>query len=98
MSATPRPRRHPHAVYKVVDDEAVIVVPSDEPQHIVLNDVGAHIWELLDGEHDMEALEAAITDAFDVEREVAARDLRELVDSLRDHGALAPEAEGEASS
>ncbi len=88
MSPTSRPRRHPDAVYKIVDGEALIVVPGSEAQHLVLNEVGAKAWELMDGEHDMESICEELTLEFDVELDEAGRDLNALVADLREHGAL----------
>jgi len=88
MGQTSRPRRHPDAVYKIVDGEALIVVPGSEAQHLVLNEVGARVWELLDGEHDLGSIREELTSDFDVEPDVAGRDLDELLADLREHGAL----------
>ncbi len=66
MSLTSRPRRHPDAVYKIVDGEALIVVPGSEAEHLVLNEVGARAWELLDGDHDLERICEQLTMEFDV--------------------------------
>lgn len=88
MSVTSRPRRHPDAVYKIVDGEALIVVPGSEAQHLVLNEAGARAWELLDGDHDLESICEQLTMEFDVELDEAGRDLNELLADLREHGAL----------
>ncbi|MCZ6650920.1 MAG: PqqD family protein, partial [Acidobacteria bacterium] len=88
MSLTSRPRRHPDAVYKIVDGEALIVVPGSEAQHLVLNKVGAWAWELLDGDHDLESICEQLTIEFDVELDEAGRDLNALLADLQEHGAL----------
>ena len=88
------PRRHPDAVFKTVDGEALIVIPGGEAQHMVLNETGALIWEMLDGSHDLDAICARITEKYEVEAEQARRDLEDVLAALRDHGALAePERE-----
>ena len=88
MSQTSRPKRHPDAVYKLVDGEALIVVPGSEAQHLVLNKVGARAWELLDGDHDVESICEQLTIEFDVELDEAGRDLNALLADLQEHGAL----------
>ena len=92
MSQSSKPRRHPDAVYKIVDGEALIVVPGSDAQHLVLNEVGARVWELLDGEHDLGSIRQELTSDFNVESEEAGRDLDELLADLQEHGALASDA------
>ena len=89
MNSTSRPRRHADAVFKLVDGEALIVVPGSTAEHLVLNDTGARIWELLDGEHDLDSIRSTITDEFEVGEQEAGRDLAELLADLNEHGALA---------
>lgn len=88
MDLTSRPRRHPDAVYKIVDDEALIVVPGSDAQHLVLNVVGARAWELMDGDHDLKSISEQLTMEFDVDLDEAGRDLNELIADLQEHGAL----------
>lgn len=89
MHTTAKPRRHVDAVFKLVDGEALIVVPGDTAEHLVLNEVGARVWELLDGDHDLDSIRSSITDEFEVEEQEAGRDLVELLEDLNKHGALA---------
>ena len=89
MSSTSRPRRHPDAVFKLVDGEALIVVPGSSAEHLVLNESGARVWELLDGDHDLDSIRSALTAEFEVEDQEAGRDLAELLEELNEHGALA---------
>jgi hypothetical protein len=66
---------------RTVDDEVVILdVPSG--RYFGLNDVGALIWDLLDGDHDRDAILDAITDEFDIDRPTAASDLDSLLAEL----------------
>ena len=82
------PRRHPDAVYKLVDGEALIVVPGSTAEHLVLNETGARVWELLDGENDLGGIRSALTQEFDVDDAQAGQDLLEILEELREHGAL----------
>ena len=88
MGSASRPCRHPDAVYKLVDGEALIVVPGSDAEHLVLNEVGARVWELLDGEHDLSMIRSALTAEFEVDDEQAGRDVTELLADLEEHGAL----------
>ncbi|MFQ5669801.1 MAG: PqqD family protein [Acidobacteriota bacterium] len=91
MRVSSCPRRHPDAAYKIVEGEALIVVPGGEAAHHVLNEVGACIWELLDGEHDLPSIRDRLVETFQVEKEEAARDLEEFLEALDGQGMLAPE-------
>ena len=88
MGSASRPRRPPDAVYKLVDGEALIVVPGSVAEHLVLNEVGARVWELLDGEHDVNMIRSALTAEFEVDDQQAGRDVAELLVDLEEHGAL----------
>jgi hypothetical protein len=89
-----RPRRNPDAAYKIVDEEALIALPGDKAAHHVLNSVGAFIWELLDGENDMDVICRRITAEFDVEEDEARADLEDFLRTLRDKGMLADGGQG----
>lgn len=78
-------RRSDAAMARTVDDEVVILdVPSG--RYFGLNDVGALIWDLLDGDHDRDAILDAITADFDIDRPTAASDLDSLLAELTGAG------------
>ncbi len=78
-------KRSDAAMARTVDDEVVILdVPSG--RYFGLNDVGALIWDLLDGDHDRDAIVEAITAEFDVDRPTAAADLDSLLAELTEAG------------
>lgn len=74
--------RKDDVVYKVIDNEAVILTVNDSVLH-TLNEVGTFIWELLDGERDAESIASSLSEEFDVSFEQARDDvdrfLRELL-------------------
>jgi hypothetical protein len=94
VSLPRRPRRNPDAAYKIVDEEALIALPGDKAAHHVLNSVGAFIWELLDGESDMDAICSRITAEFDVEESEARVDLEDFLRTLGSKGMLAEQGDG----
>ena len=55
---------------------------------IVLNPVSRVIWEKLEKGADKEQILDALTENFEVERQVAAEDLREILDELSRQGML----------
>ena len=67
-----------------VGDEIVLVhLQSDEMYS--LNPTGARAWELLSEGRDSDAIEAALSDEYDIDREEARRELETLVDELERH-------------
>lgn len=53
-----------------------------------LEDVGATIWELLDGKKTLGEILELITDSFDVTPEEAHADLLEFIDDLSEKGLI----------
>ena len=72
------PIPHPQVAGRVIDDEAVIVL-SDTGQVQVLNEVGAHVWELIDGARSVTEIAQAIAEEFDVSLQEASADVLEFV-------------------
>ena len=67
------PRRNPSAGFRIFEGQAVVVLP-DEAEVNVLNEVGARVWELIDGVRSVESIV-----------EQVERDVRELLASLNEH-------------
>ena len=59
----------------------------------VFNAVGARIWPLLDGSHDVESIVGLICDEYDAEPAVVRADLDELIGSLEAAGLIAAAVE-----
>jgi hypothetical protein len=59
-----------------------------------LNDVGARIWQLIDGQTSVKEIVQAITTEYDVRAEDAARDVVELLDSMKEAGLIRLVEEG----
>ena len=70
---------------KIVDE--FILVPirqkaSDLDSIYTLDEVAAHIWELIDGENSVEDIRDTIVAEFEVSQEVATADLVEFLQQL----------------
>ena len=81
MHTSERPRSHRDAICKVVDGEGLIVHSRTGSYH-VLNPVGTHVWQLLDGTRDVHALARAVAEEFEVDPAQAEADVREFVGAL----------------
>lgn len=73
-------------VRQVLDDVVAIPVGDTALQFngmILLNEVSKVIWTQLEQETDLDALVAAVTDAFEVSAEEATADILEFLQQLR---------------
>ena len=69
------PVRDSELVWRLVDDEMVIVRPSDG-QIRVLNDIGSFIWQLLDGRRTISDLACLVRTEYEVSQREAEDDIR----------------------
>ena len=79
-------QKNPSIVARTVGDEVVLVpIKSDVgdlDSVFTLNDVGAFIWELLDGKKDVSWVLEKILEEFDVSRKEAHKDLVQFLETL----------------
>lgn len=75
------PAHAPHVVGQVVHNEAILILP-DSSEVKVLNEVGAHIWELVDGQRTVREIAAAICTTYEVEPAQAEADTQAFVEDL----------------
>jgi hypothetical protein len=93
-----RPREE-EVASKVIDGEAIIINLANGVYYSM---VGAYVWDLLQAGHTLEAVTTAVTRRYDVAREQAESNVRDLVQELveenlvvsTENGAAAP-TEGE---
>jgi hypothetical protein len=73
-------RRHPDVAFRVIDGQAVIVVPVTQSMH-TLNEVGTFIWQKCEAKTADEVV-AAIVEEFEVDDATARADLDAFVKDL----------------
>lgn len=78
-----------------------IVVPitagvGDLDSIYTLNEVGATIWQLIDGTATVDAIASAVAREFEVATDQAKADVLEFVTSLAGAGLIRPVSEGQA--
>jgi hypothetical protein len=87
-----RPTRSPDFASQEVDGELVLVpVAMNAPDRGAIytaNEIGIHIWGLLDGNRTLGEVLDRVTDEFDVDREKALKDLQEFIEQLEQIGAV----------
>jgi len=70
---------------RIIDGEAVIVMLEGQ-ETIVLNSVGSRIWEIMDGEKNLNELAGTLTSEFDTTYEQALEDLVEFIEDMVKRG------------
>lgn len=81
-------RKNPDIVFRRIADECVLVPVRNNMRNLEriysLNDVGARVWELIDGAATVGAIRSRIAEEFDVDGTTAESDLREFLAELED--------------
>ena len=84
--------RHEHFVFRRIQDEMLLVPIKDNVGDMGciynLNEVGAFIWERLNGENKIGDILKMMVEEFDVSSERAEEDLREFVRQLEEIDAI----------
>lgn len=73
--------RNPVIKSKVIDDEQILL-NTETGDYFGLNELGAEIWELVDGQHDLDAMIEHLLDIYDVEKTELTDDVTEFIDAL----------------
>jgi len=81
LEAYPRPAAHTRG--RILDREAVIVLPN-QGEVKVLNEVGAEIWTLADGSRSVREIAEAVAERYDVSPAQAEIDTIEFLCKLRE--------------
>ena len=80
---TKHPKRSQDTASRVIENEAVIVIPGLGLVR-VLNEVASRIWQLLDGRNPIEGIIRIISSEFNVSLEVAKKDTLDFIKELKD--------------
>lgn len=79
-------------VFRRIAQESILVPirrsPGEAEEIYTLNEVGARIWELVDGTRTVEQVRDIIVEEYEVSTREAEKDLIELLEQLRQIGAL----------
>jgi hypothetical protein len=87
------PVKSPATASQIIDDEAVIIVPSEQMVN-VLNPVGSRIWDLADGKKSIAEIAEILTQEFDVSYETAIEDAIEFTRDLAEKKVMGFVGEG----
>jgi hypothetical protein len=79
--------RNENFVYRKIEKETLLVPIKDNVGDMGciynLNEVGAFIWEHLDGRKSLETIKENILDEFDTSPDIAAEDLNDFLNQLK---------------
>lgn len=75
------------AAFRIVENEAVIVLPESD-RIFVLNSTGSIIWTMLDGSRSLDEISTHISEDCRVDKETAAKDVTKIVSLLKSHSLL----------
>ena len=88
-------QKNENFVFRQIDDETILVPiknnVGDMGSIYNLNEVGAYIWQHLDGEETLSDIKNKIAVEFEVSPETAEEDLMEFVDQLKEIEAILPQ-------
>ena len=73
--------------WQILDGQSIILATEQKAAH-ELNEVGTHIWHMLDGENSTDSIAASICSEFEVSPQMAKADLNEFVTEMRSNGLL----------
>ena len=76
------PQRAKNIASRIVENEAVVVVPEEGLVRI-LNEVGARIWQLLDGNNSITTIANIISQEFNVSAAQAEQDSLDFIRQLQ---------------
>ena len=89
-----RYERDPNVVSREIAGEQILVPirkrAVDMAALYVLNETGARIWSLLDGQRSLADVRDLLVEEYDVKPEAAEGDLLEIVGQLQEIGVLKP--------
>jgi len=84
--------KEPSIVSRRIADEVILVPTRRKAGEVeclyTLNEVGARIWELIDGQRSLKALRDTLVQEFSVGEEQAQGDLLGLIGQLQEIGAI----------
>jgi len=86
-------RRRDRVVYRVIDDEA-LVLRMDDAECLGLDEVGAAVLDRVDGRRPVSGIVDQLALIYDVERAQLERDVCAFLQELVDAGVLQPAAGG----
>ena len=84
--------KNPDIIFRKIADEVILVPIRQKVADLnciyTLNEVGAHIWELIDGKRNGRQIRAMVTEEFEISAREAEKDLAEFLAGLIAFGGI----------
>ena len=84
---TDTPIRAENVVFREIEEEGILYQVEDGRVH-VLNGTAYTIWNQCDGEHTIEEIAEGLTETFQVDEQIALKDVRQSVEAFQNLGLL----------
>ncbi len=81
------PKQDADIISRIVDNEAVLVMPQ-KGKVKVLNEVGAAIWELVDGKRSIFQITNEVCEQFNIDFATAEEDTLKFIADLTEKGLI----------
>ncbi|GAB4580757.1 MAG: hypothetical protein Fur0022_34990 [Anaerolineales bacterium] len=81
------PHPHPEIISRRLEKEAVLVMPI-KGKIKVLNDVGARVWELVNGVNTVGDIISTISEEYATPQETVSADVHLFLDQLAERGII----------
>ena len=82
------PSHSPAVVYRRINGEYLLIPLTDNIADMDslyrMNETGAFIWELIDGKRDIRDITSKIAEEFDVETDIAEKDLLDFLREIQE--------------
>lgn len=85
MNLEDTPHQLDDVIWRVIDDQAVLVSPEGG-QVTILNEVGSTIWSLIDGQNNGRDIARRLLQQYDVTAQQAHQDVENFLTKLEDRG------------
>jgi len=83
------PRRKSTLTHEVTETDEVVIYDGNAPQLLVLNDIAAGVWLMIDGTRSIGEITAEILRHVEAERETVARDVVAFLSQLEQRKLIA---------
>lgn len=83
------PRRKSTLTHEVTDTDEVVIYDGNAPQLLVLNDIAAGVWLMIDGERSIGDITAEILSHVEAEPETVTRDVTAFLAQLEQRKLIA---------
>jgi SynChlorMet cassette protein ScmD len=91
------PIANPYVVLRKEFDDWAVLFNPETAEAVGVNEVGVAVWEMLDGEHDMEAIVRKVCHDFHDVSMTVDHELRAFVTDLEERGFVGVEAVSDAT-